>query len=367
MRQWNVRENQNGSSLTHYGVKGMRWGVRKDKETSGSRSSGNKNQKKTFTAEELVAGHPGERYDPNDIKKSDFSQAMSVIITLRTRLAEDKAFVEYLDKNGHKDYSNKVDRMFDIMLDESTNRDDYVKDAKELYDIWVKYNSNPEEHLSEDDKTLMEIRYTMGNKLMDYLEENGIVLRDNQEIIPVCEFTNGELLCYYQYKRGDGKTYRAELDEIEDLMEVISKDSERLKDFRNTSKAKTREKNISTSNKVTIKKGKKVNTEGKVGKGDTYLSSKSDRQEIIRTVMSRKSLYTAGNMSTSQMIKFNKAVVEYGKRSMAATAYKKSLKKKVSDLKKKSSKMMETAYNFVKDFLKNPHNIQPKEMKTTRW
>lgn len=37
MRSWSVRVefNQNGNSLTHYGVKGMRWGVRKDNYTSG--------------------------------------------------------------------------------------------------------------------------------------------------------------------------------------------------------------------------------------------------------------------------------------------------------------------------------------------
>lgn len=36
--EWSVRENQNGSSeLYHYGVKGMRWGVRKEQETSGNR------------------------------------------------------------------------------------------------------------------------------------------------------------------------------------------------------------------------------------------------------------------------------------------------------------------------------------------
>lgn len=34
---WKIRENQNGSSeLYHYGVKGMRWGIRKDYKTSGS-------------------------------------------------------------------------------------------------------------------------------------------------------------------------------------------------------------------------------------------------------------------------------------------------------------------------------------------
>lgn len=43
--RWNVRnsnttsfENQNGSSLTHYGVKGMRWGVRKEYELKGRKT-----------------------------------------------------------------------------------------------------------------------------------------------------------------------------------------------------------------------------------------------------------------------------------------------------------------------------------------
>lgn len=37
MRKWRVRSdfNQNGSSLMHYGVKGMKWGVRKDVIKSG--------------------------------------------------------------------------------------------------------------------------------------------------------------------------------------------------------------------------------------------------------------------------------------------------------------------------------------------
>lgn len=38
---WRVRQNQNRSSeLTHYGVKGMRWGVRKERETSGRKTNG---------------------------------------------------------------------------------------------------------------------------------------------------------------------------------------------------------------------------------------------------------------------------------------------------------------------------------------
>lgn len=35
---WTTAENQNGSSLTHYGVKGMRWGVRKELDKSGSKT-----------------------------------------------------------------------------------------------------------------------------------------------------------------------------------------------------------------------------------------------------------------------------------------------------------------------------------------
>lgn len=37
--RWEIRENQNESSLTHYGVKGMRWGVRKDYELKGRKRS----------------------------------------------------------------------------------------------------------------------------------------------------------------------------------------------------------------------------------------------------------------------------------------------------------------------------------------
>lgn len=36
---WTSAENQNGSSLTHYGVKGMKWGVRKDGPTGSERKT----------------------------------------------------------------------------------------------------------------------------------------------------------------------------------------------------------------------------------------------------------------------------------------------------------------------------------------
>lgn len=43
---WSVRYDQNGSTLAHYGVKGMRWGVRNDKEKSSKTKRSYNEQKK---------------------------------------------------------------------------------------------------------------------------------------------------------------------------------------------------------------------------------------------------------------------------------------------------------------------------------
>lgn len=66
MSNWTVRTNQNDSfqkqyldnTLTHYGVKGMKWGVRKDRKSSSKSSSKNPSNDSEASIIEKLIGKP---------------------------------------------------------------------------------------------------------------------------------------------------------------------------------------------------------------------------------------------------------------------------------------------------------------------
>lgn len=85
--QWSVRSDQNGSTLAHYGVKGMQWGVRKEYELKGKSKS--KKQKPQTAKGKMVE----KRNQPSSYRMSDRE---------RTEV--------YIHTNGKEDYETLINQ-----------------------------------------------------------------------------------------------------------------------------------------------------------------------------------------------------------------------------------------------------------------
>lgn len=95
--QWSVRSDQNGSTLVHYGVKGMKWGVRKEYELKGRQSV----SRDSFPTKGLSTGSPAlDKFNKEHgikITKTDKAK-ITVDSLLPSEISEERALV--YDKNS---------------------------------------------------------------------------------------------------------------------------------------------------------------------------------------------------------------------------------------------------------------------------
>lgn len=127
---WKVKDaisnNQNGTELFHYGVKGMKWGVRKEYEKAGNvkGKSASKNSKLVDLNDKDTWGkNPGEP----DSKPSDYVIAIGVNSNFLSKINESAAFREYAIKemgvNGVIKLTNDYESTTQKYLDALGSRD----------------------------------------------------------------------------------------------------------------------------------------------------------------------------------------------------------------------------------------------------
>lgn len=365
-------ENQNGSELRHYGVKGMKWGIRNERETSGRKSSTvstSEKPKKVISKEEFEKGAGLSSKTAQSSDSDPTKQVASMYRRAKDELSKNQAFSEWLKKNDK--YDNYLTNLSKYeswatsgLIGTMKDKDSAMLAAIEAYYTFIEFDQDASANTTEDEKKLQEQKIRMADSLSKAIKESGLVLRDIQEIkIVKYTFNDGDQYLYV-YRGADGQRYSAHENELSTLIDRAKTDSEKLKDFRNTSVGKrARERNVDTSKSVSITKRKLAEEEKeKVGKakGDahTYLSDHDLVNKIIQKAKNQKALKTVENTTISEMFSRQKAMAKRANEITQSKSVKNTMKKKLSNVANSGSNLIKNGAQAVSNFLKNPLNIQ---------
>lgn len=316
-----VDPNQNGSSLTHYGVKGMRWGVRKELKLIGNRKK--KSYKQTTTRK------PANQNDPTTnaanvfaledimsevdrlMKKyplSKDSQALTDSYGLAVGLLNDAssrpAVYEFLYDKTNGEFINSLQTFFDT-YEKATDynlskdlRDTYSKECVALGDefenLMNEYTSTHMNDASKEDEENDE----NWQELNDYLKNfDKSKLPYGSKLRVVRDGVGSTPYIVYTTKTGEESWFSIE--DVSYIEKTIEQDSSSRTDYRETAKGKrTREKNVDSSAKpVKVTKGKKIEVSDverlakSLSRGDNSKSIKAVNDYLDKNPSLKKEVY----------------------------------------------------------------------------
>lgn len=376
LMQWTIRENQNRSSeLLHYGVKGMKWGVRKEKETSGTRSSsgtitgGPDSNPKVVSKKEFEKGAGLSSTPKQGQNTSEIAQATSMYKTARNALRDDPAFSQWLKKNGKYDSFTKDSTAFENYINSSgvgklINQKSAIEAAANAYNIYIEYDQDPSAHMTDEERENQEELIKMQEELLKSIKSNGIELHEKQHVY--MDWSEGA--GYLIYDDGFGNKYAVNKDDIGILVDKMKVDAAKLKDVRNS---RRREKNVDSSvSSVKLTKrertdpGKESEKKEQVGAKTTYLATKDAKNKAIKRARLEGSLERISN-STEILNKQLSKIQSSGKKASQSGSVKKTMTQTISKTMKSAESSIKKSAQFVRDFLKNPFNIQTNVTTTT--
>lgn len=366
---WTIR-NGAPNELYHYGIKGMKWGVRKEYERSSKKTAkqhanttkkiekkGKVDYKKIKEKLDYLGGDGGWQaiFDEYDDRDPRLGKAYAAVVRLNTMIGNakgdypnfsrfmedvskgsssddkqlDRLLKKYADANGNNfDIANAHSRIKELML-KSTSRSGLTdKEWAELSELTEEcqslmsyYNQNYADLPTEEDKAIDAAEKQLATVLSDY----NITLREGQSVN--IEVVNGT--AYFKYRDDSGK--EGYTTSIDTLLSVVRADSKRLKDFRNRkSSTRTREKDVNSNAKpVTVKKGEKIETSQKE-RFEKQANSPQGRKTTDELLEMRKNSGKYG----LDAIKRNKTMIEaninrrnqnFTKKQMVAKAPKKTV------------------------------------------
>lgn len=355
-----IRQNQNGSELLHYGVKGMKWGVRNEKETSGSRSSSGTTQSpKVVSRKEFEKGAGLSSTPKQGQKTSKAKQANSMAENAKDALSKDKAFGEWLKKNGkYDDFLNNLNTYYSWRsggpIQFYLNKDAALKGAEDAYNMFVEYDQDPTAHMTDAERENQQNAIKMREELQKALANANVEVHPKQAVYMDWDENSFRMI----YHDGFGNQYSVEKDQIATLVKRIDADAAKLRDVHNSV---TREKNVTgKASADKMKKRERTDSDkendknGKVGIKDTYLSDKSTVRKTIRKIRINESLKRASETNAESMINKLTDMKKSGKTASQSKSVKTTMKQKISSV----GNTIKNGVKAVSNFLKNPLNIQ---------
>lgn len=275
------------TEITHYGVKGMKWGVRKEYELKGRTKSNSSRE---------------SDYDSWSDKKKTLVNAYSAIRYYKRLYEKDKGFKIFLEKHNDRDKINSIFDAFDKLSMEIYKRENSYDDATQkemdaiqsLYTTLDKaYNNYLAEEeikleeaakeMTEEEKEAAEAYFEMLKKVKSLPAlPNGAKMEilDGLEVRSTLEPPKSSENLAYRYTDPTGVRRVFSPSEYDALVKKIEEDQGRLFDYRKTTKVNAEQNaqyvlrsesraNASNLKPVKVKKGKKVDTGGPVGQGVT--------------------------------------------------------------------------------------------------
>lgn len=242
--------------LTHYGVKGMKWGVRKEKEITGDNLTSEKN--------------PG---DPNN-EISDFEKSLQSYNNFVSEIYDNPAFSEHIGKSSEK-FITKITGFEDRqqkMLEALGNKD--YGTAKRLKLEMVKLGYQFQNELDAFNKENVSAATESENNFNEeWAEMVDVVSEIGKEgiLAPGMTLTMEKLWDGYEYQpmyivRGkDKKSESFKFGDESSMRSYIKNETSKNIDFRISSTGKSREKNVASTEPVKITKTGKASVGGPVG------------------------------------------------------------------------------------------------------
>lgn len=301
--------NQNGSSLTHYGVKGMRWGVRKEPESSGrkrsiklavSRKPSNYNDPSVNGANVFGLGDLGEL--PKEHARTPFGDSYGSFIDFISKAGNSPGFYEYIDKKTNGKIFESVQNYYDLekkVLDFSIDRELRNQYEEECVALGERYQKLIDEydktHMNDATEEEIELNQQFA-KMVDWVSGFDSSLLPKGASISMYRRPDGNGRYIYTAPDGTRKYFKyGEESELEAYAKAHSNDTT---DFRKATYGRSREKNVDSSAKpVKVTKGKKIEVSDverlakSLSRGDDSKSIKAVNDYLDKNPSLKKEVY----------------------------------------------------------------------------
>lgn len=229
-----------GGELLHYGVKGMKWGVRKERET---KSRGG----------QLLDSNYSDKHD------SDYVAAFKMYNRVSQAYVTDKNFKKFVEDTGRKESFEQAMDYFEDSLDKISGifpkaRNERQQIGEALQKVYDEYKNTPEAQSSEAEKNFhKEFAEMVDSRPQDL--PRGTTLRVAGEYID----DDNIIGPYYVLTTATGKKTKYTYDQLDLLKRDIDIERKKKYDYRETAIGKrVREKNITGSTPVKVQKREKI-------------------------------------------------------------------------------------------------------------
>lgn len=338
-----------GGELLHYGVKGMKWGVRKEYKSKGRDGGFGKNSEKVKTFKKRGEGISAEEFAEGagiDLSTfglvSDWDQTVSAYGVAKNAWLSDRAFNQWLERSGNKKEFEDCIKEWDSMEYSDENDKKRMEIAKNMLSIYDEYRADPSEQSEEEEKEYHKIFAEMVDKMPKPLPK-GVRLTVKGMYIPG-GLTVGP---FWIMTNAAGEQTRYNSDQLDALKRDIEEESKKTYGFNETAVGKrVREKNVTSSKPVKVQKGKSIKI--------------SDKERSKKVASSKKSKEKAAQFvnGTLKMLSITKSYRDKFKvdtdpinRLPSLASKRKTSEPKVSEKKEEVKKLEKDGRNWLEKLL----------------